>query len=180
MKDSAVKEFDLEEAIRVLESMPGVLRVLLEGLPEVWLTFADEPGAWDPRTVVVHYIHNEQVNWMVRARVILSGDEVRSFPPFQQLPDLAQYERQSVRELLKKFSGLRAQTIAKLRGLKLLPADYSRTGEHPVLGTVNLGQLLSAWVVHDLNHLHQIAKTMARRYADDVGPWRRNLAILDS
>jgi hypothetical protein len=34
-------------------------------------------------------------------------------------------------------------------------------------------------VVHDLNHLHQIAKSMAKRYTEAVGPWRENLAVLD-
>lgn len=62
---------------------------------------------------------------------------------------------------------------------ELKPSDYDRQAVHPVLGTVNLRQLLATWVVHDLNHIHQIAKSLAKGYQDVVGPWRQNLAILD-
>jgi hypothetical protein len=50
---------------------------------------------------------------------------------------------------------------------------------HPALGRVTLGQLLAAWVVHDLGHLAQIERVMARQYRDAVGPWREYLPILD-
>ena len=35
-------------------------------------------------------------------------------------------------------------------------------------------------VVHDLNHLNQIVKTMAKQYTDAVGPWREFLPISDA
>ena len=178
MEDNQAEMFNLTEAIRLLEATPATLRALLEGLPEGWLHFREDPEAWSPHTVLVHFIHNERTNWMTRARVILSDEEVRKFPSFQQLPLEGEFENQSAAQLLAQFGDLRAQNLAALRGLKLKPADYDRDGEHPVLGTVNLRQLLATWVVHDLNHLHQIAKTLAKRYAELVGPWRPNLAIL--
>jgi hypothetical protein len=89
-----------------------------------------------------------------------------------------EFEDRTVGQLLAQFADLRAQNLAALRDLQLKQADYDREGEHPVLGTVNLRQLLATWVVHDLNHLHQIAKTLAKRYGGSVGPWRPNLAIL--
>lgn len=49
---------------------------------------------------------------------------------------------------------------------------------HPELGPVTLRQLLATWVVHDLGHLHQVAKAMAFQYRDEVGPWREYLTIL--
>jgi hypothetical protein len=170
--------FDLPEAIRLLEATPASLRALLEGLPEGWLHFQEDPEAWSPRTVLVHFIHNERTNWMTRARVILSAEEVRKFPSFQQLPKEGEFEDKTIGQLLAEFADLRAQNLAALRELQLKPADYDREGEHPVLGTVNLRQLMATWVVHDLNHLHQIAKTLAKRYGESVGPWRPNLAIL--
>jgi hypothetical protein len=170
--------FELPEAVRLLEATPASLRALLEGLPEGWLHFQEDPEAWSPRTVLVHFIHNERTNWMPRARVILSDEEVRKFPSFQQLPMEGEFEDKTIGQLLAQFADLRAQNLAALRELQLRPADYDREGEHPVLGTVNLRQLLATWVVHDLNHLHQIAKTLAKRYGESVGPWRPNLAIL--
>ncbi len=171
--------FELAEGIRLLEATPGTVRALLHDLPDTWLNYQEDPEAWSPRTVLVHFIHNEETNWMIRAMVILSDAEQRSFPPFRQLPDLDEYAGLSIHELLDQFATLRAENLVALRDFELQQADFDRQGEHPVLGTVDLRQLLATWVVHDLNHLHQIAKTLAKRYREAVGPWRPNLAILD-
>ncbi|UCF28549.1 MAG: DinB family protein [Chloroflexota bacterium] len=171
--------FELDEAIRVLTATPGSVGALLGDLQDSWLEFQEEQEAWNPRTILVHYIHNELTNWMPRVRVTLSDAEVRQFPPFQQLPDLADYEAYDLQQLLARFADLRQQNLVEMQNLKLGAADFSRQAEHPVLGTVNLRQLLASWVVHDLNHLHQIAKSLAKRYREEVGPWRPNLPIVD-
>jgi hypothetical protein len=44
---------------------------------------------------------------------------------------------------------------------------------------VTLGQLLATWVAHDLTHLGQLARVMAKRYREAVGPWRAFLPLLD-
>jgi len=44
---------------------------------------------------------------------------------------------------------------------------------------VTLGQLLSTWVVHDLNHIGQIVRVMAKQYGGGVSPWRAYLGILN-
>lgn len=173
------EEFELGDAASVLAATPEALFSLLKDLPDSWLNFKEEPDAWSPRTVLVHYIHNEKTNWMPRVRVTLSGAEVRRFPPFQQLPDLGEYEVFNLRQLLDMFADLRQGNLVELQNLNIKPADYSIKAEHPVLGTVNLRQLLASWVVHDLNHLHQISKTLAKRYREEVGPWRVNLPVLD-
>ena len=177
--ETTSERFEVQEAFRVLEATPATLRALLEKLPDDWLHFQEDPEAWSPHTVLVHFIHNERANWIPRARVILSDNQVRRFPPFRQLPEEGELEAAQVGQLLGEFAELRAASLSALRSLNLRPEDYDREAEHPVLGTVNLRQLLATWVVHDLNHLHQIAKTLAKRYTDAVGPWRRNLAILD-
>ncbi|HEX6140123.1 MAG TPA: hypothetical protein VF013_06660 [Candidatus Limnocylindria bacterium] len=52
-------------------------------------------------------------------------------------------------------------------------------GLHPSLGPVTMRQLLATWVVHDHNHLAQAHGALAAHYADEVGPWRALLGILD-
>jgi hypothetical protein len=52
------------------------------------------------------------------------------------------------------------------------------TGIHPAFGEVTMEQLLSTWVVHDLNHIHQIARVMAKQYQAEVGPWVEYLGVL--
>lgn len=179
MSQSADEEFTLDQAIQVLERTPATLGSLLAGLPGAWLSYQEDPEAWSPMTVIVHFIHNERTNWMPRARVILSDAEPREFPPFRQLPETGVPTERSIEDLLQEFAELRRESLAELHRLDLSPAHFERQARHPALGTVTLRQLLATWVVHDLNHLHQIAKTLSKRYRQAVGPWRQNLAILD-
>lgn len=50
---------------------------------------------------------------------------------------------------------------------------------HPAFGPVTLRQLLATWVAHDLGHVAQIARVMAKQYRDAVGPWRAYLPVMD-
>ncbi len=172
------ESFDLTEAMSLLAATPGTLSALLEGLPDTWLDFREDPEAWSPRQVFVHFIHNERANFIPRARVMLSESGDHKFPPFRQMPEEAN-QHGPIRELLAQFTELRRENLATVKRFNLTPCDFDLQGEHPVLGTVSLGNLLATWVVHDLNHTGQIVKTLAKRYREAVGPWRQNLAILD-
>jgi len=172
--------FELEEALHVLERTPAALRALLQGLPDAWLSYQEDAEAWSPLTVLIHFIHNERMNWIPRARIILSGEDRREFPPFRQLPQDMSLSERSTAALLAEFARLREHSLVELKGLGLREQDFDRDAIHPVLGPVTLRQLLSTWVVHDLNHTHQIAKTLAKRYREVVGPWRQFLSILDA
>jgi len=163
----------------VLGATHALLRALLEPLPAAWLDFHEDAEAWSPRNVLVHFIQNELTNWIPRARVALSAGEERKFVPFQRLPTPGEFDDTDVPAMLAQFAALRRDNLTILRGFDLKPPDYLRTAEHPSLGTVTLGQLLATWVVHDLNHIHQIVKSLAKFNTDAVGPWRQFLGILD-
>lgn len=173
------EQLRLDEAIPVLEATPAILRSLLAHLPTDWLDFREDADAWSPRTVLVHFIQNERTNWIPRARVILSSDEIRRFAPFQQLPPPREIHDTDIAAMLDEFATLRQNNLTTLRDFHLTPEDYRRTAEHPLLGTVTLAQLLATWVVHDLNHTHQVLKSLAKLHIAAVGPWRQYLAILD-
>ena len=167
----------LEEAVAVLERTPLAVGALLDGVPETWARATEGEGTWSPYDVVGHLVHGERADWIPRARHILSGDP----GPFAQFDREAQFnesEGKSLGELLATFSELRARNLSELRAMKLGEGDLRRTGRHPDFGEVTLGQLLATWVVHDLDHVAQIARTMAKVYADAVGPWQAYLSIL--
>lgn len=174
-----VHPFELNEAMNSLANTPNTLRDFLGNLPDSWLDFKEDPEAWSPRSVLVHFIHNEQINWIVRARVILSDSDDKTFPPFSQMPEEEAFPPVGTGQLLDQFAELRNANLAEMRGFEIGPGELDREGVHPALGTVNLRQLISTWVVHDFNHLHQIAKSLSKRYGAEVGPWRPNLAIID-
>ena len=170
-------EFNLADAVAILERTPASLSALIVGVPERWLRATEGDGAWSPYEVILHLIQAEQTNWLPRARHILA-DERRPFDPFDQTVQFSENQGTSGAELLATFAELRRENIAALLVMKLSSADLRRIGQHPEFGAVTLGQLLATWVVHDLNHTAQIVQTMAKVYTDAVGPWRKYLAIL--
>jgi hypothetical protein len=84
----------------------------------------------------------------------------------------------TTKALVETFGQLRAEGLETLRGWGLTPAQLDLTGVHPEFGRVTLRQHLSTWVAHDLGHVVQITRTMARQYRDAVGPWRAYLSAL--
>ena len=172
--------FDLSDSLAVLERTPGVLRSLLAGLPEAWTRRNEGPETWSAFDVVGHLIDGEETDWMPRARVILGqgrGAE-RRFAPYDRFRHLTLNAGKPLGELLDRFTELRARNLADLRAFALRPAQLALTAEHPELGAVTLQQLLATWVVHDLGHLAQAARVMAKQYRDEVGPWRAYLPVL--
>lgn len=170
--------FDLAASIPVLERTPAVLDQLLRGLPESWTTATEGPESWSPFDVVGHLIDGEETDWIPRARLILGDGPDRRFPSFDRFRHLARNRGRALEDLLDEFARLRRANLVILRDLDLTPAQLDSTGIHPEFGPVTLRQHLSTWVAHDLNHLAQVARVMARQYADAVGPWRAYIPIL--
>jgi hypothetical protein len=169
-------DFQLDEAIRILERTPSVVSKLLEDLPENWTRVDEGPDTWSPRQVVAHLINGEQTDWIPRARIILQQGKYRRFDPFDRFADIN--TARPLSDLLEELDKLRAQNVATLRGWNLKDKDMELTGEHPEFGTVTMRQLLATWVVHDLSHIAQIARTMARGYTRAVGPWTAYFRVL--
>lgn len=167
----------LDDITAILARTPASLSALLEGLPQGLVTATEGDNTWSPYDVVGHLINGERVNWLPRARHILAG-ETRPFDPFDRTAQFAQSQGRQLSELLRTFEALRRDNLAALAGMNLTEADFGRVGQHPELGEVTLGQLLATWAVHDLDHLGQIARTLAKVHTRAVGPWGRYLSIL--
>lgn len=170
-------EPNLDDIVAILSRTPATLTALLEGLPDTWVAATEGDETWSPYDVIGHLIHAEHTDWMPRARHILAG-EARPFDPFDRTAQFAQSQGTRLSELLATFAALRRDNVAALVGMNLTSRNLSQTGQHPELGEVTLGQLLATWVVHDLDHVGQIARTMAKVYVDAVGPWSVYLSIL--
>ncbi len=171
-------DFDLSQAVEILQRTPQTLRALLQGLPAGWTSNNEGPGTWSPYDVLGHLIHGEKTDWIGRARRILDHGESRTFEPFDRFAQFRDSEGKSLEDLLEEFAERRAQSLGTLRALALTPEQLELKGRHPELGVVTLGQLLATWVAHDLGHVAQITRVMARQYGDQVGPWRAYLPVL--
>jgi len=171
-------EFQLEEAKEILRQTPATLDALLRPLSQTWIERNEGPGTWSPFDVVGHLIHGEETDWIPRARIIINDGESRPFEPFDRVAMFEKSKGKSLVELLDTFSRLRSSNLRQLEEMNVTPEMLEKRGTHPELGTVTLGQLLAAWVVHDLGHIAQIVRVMARQYGKEVGPWTAYLSIL--
>jgi DinB superfamily len=170
--------FSLADAVPVLRATPGTLRSWLVDLPESWTHRNEGPDTWSPFDIVGHLIHGERTDWIPRLEHLLAHGDSRPFVPFDRFAMFRDSRGKSLQELLDTFAELRGENVRRLESLRITDRDFERPGLHPELGRVTLGQLLATWVVHDLNHVAQIARVMGRQYTEAVGPWIEYLPLL--
>jgi hypothetical protein len=171
--------FMLTEGIAVLERTPATFRALLSGLPDPWTACNEGADTFSPFDNVGHLIHGERADWIPRARLILAQGTNRRFEPYDRFAQVRESEGRIIAELLEEFAHVREENLVTLRSWNLTDQDLALEGEHPEFGLVTLRQLLATWVAHDLGHVAQTARVMAKRYREAVGPWRAYLPILD-
>jgi hypothetical protein len=170
--------FQIEQAIEILSRTPAVLNSLLGNLSAEWTIKQETSDGWSPFDVVGHYIHAEETDWIPRAEIILAQGENPVFEPFDRFAMFEKSKGKTLNELLETFAVLRRANIDVLRRMNITPERLRLKGIHPELGEVNLEQLLSTWVVHDLTHIRQIVTALAKKYEENVGVWKEYLSIL--
>jgi len=164
-------EFRLDDAVEVLSRTPATLDALLRGTSPAWHLGNEGEGTFSPFDVVGHLIHGEKTDWMPRLAIILEHGPARPFDRYDRFAQAELSRGKSLDELLDTFAALRTANLTALRAVPLGGDALAKTGTHPVLGTVTLAQLLAAWVVHDLGHIAQASRAMAKQYKAEVGPW---------
>ena len=171
-------EFSINRSIEILERTPHVLIQLTNNLSADW-TMNNEGGeTWSVFDVIGHLIHGEKTDWMTRIEIILSERAHKEFEPFDRFAQLKESKGKSLEQLLNEFLAVRELNLKKLKGLRLKENDFNKTAIHPKFGTVTLSQLIAAWTVHDLDHISQISRVMAKQYKEQSGPWVEYMKIL--
>ena len=172
-------DFNLAEGMAVLERTPHAFRAMLDGLSPAWTDATEGPETWSQYVIVGNLIHAERTDWIPRAQIILAQGPERRFTPYDRFAQLHESQGKSLADLLDEFARLRAANLSTLAGWRLTDAQLALEGLHPEFGAVTLRQLLATWVAHDLGHIAQTARVMAKQYRDAIGPWRAYLPIVD-
>ena len=170
--------FELEKSIGVLSKTPFVIESLLKGLSEDWLKNNEGENTWSPYDILGHLIHGEKTDWIPRVKIILSNSDHKTFEPFDRFAQMKRDSEIPIESLLEEFKALRTNSLKILESLQIDDLKLKEKGIHPELGEVSLKELLSTWVVHDLGHIAQISRVMAKQYKSQVGPWTAYLGIL--
>jgi len=176
-KNKTVK-FNIDTACNLLSRTPKLLKSLLLDFDSTWANSNEGPSTWTAFDVVGHLIHGEKADWLLRTNMILNDGATKAFPTFEREAMFEASKGKSLNQLLEEFETLRSNNILEIKSLNLLSEDFAKTGTHPSFGPVSLEELLSCWVVHDLNHLSQISRVLAFQYKDNVGHWKEYLPIL--
>ena len=172
-------QYSLEKSYEIVERTPAVLKALLTGINEDWIINNEGPETFSPYDVVGHLVHGEKTDWTVRIKRILESGNSRTFELFDRFAQYQDSEGKYLQQLLDEFELLRAENIYWLKSLNLSATDLDKTGMHPVLGEVTMRHLLATWVVHDLTHIAQITRAMAKQYKKEIGPWTDFFRILN-
>jgi len=168
----------LEESLAILTRTPATLDSLLRDLPDPWTSADEGPGTWSPYVVIGHLIHTERSDWIPRLLIILEHGESRPFDPLDREAQLRQPDKKSLSALLDEFKDCRNVSVDRLRAVHLSTPQLELSGRHPALGRVTVRQLLATWTAHDLAHILQISRVMAKRYKQEVGPWAEYLSVM--
>ncbi len=172
--------FNIEESVEILQRTPAVLEILLSGLEEPWITGNEGKETWSPYDVVGHLIHGEKTDWVPRMMIILGEGGDKKFTPFDRFAQFEESKGKSVAALLSEFKKLRSENLRILKEIKLSEEQLQKKGIHPEFGEVTLKQLLATWVVHDLGHLTQVTRVMAKQYKQEIGPWVKYFNIFNN
>lgn len=172
-------DFNIKSAIQVLERTPLVIETMLKNLDDNW-TMKNEGGeSWSAFDIVGHYIHGEKTDWIPRMKIILSDHPNKHFVPFDRFAQFENSKGKTINQLLEEFKELRIRNLTELKSIEFSDVILNRTGIHPSFGEVTLRQLLAAWVVHDLTHIYQVSRVMAKQYDLEVGPWKEFLGVIN-
>ena len=171
-------KYSLERSYEILDRTPAVLQSLLAGLSDDWIMPNEGPETFSPYDVVGHLIHGEKTDWTERAKMIMEFGDTKTFVPWNRFAQYEESKGKTLQELLDEFAAIRKENITWFKSLQLTEADLDKKGMHPVLGSVTLRNLLSTWVVHDLTHIAQVTRVMAKQYKGEMGPWPEFFRIL--
>ena len=170
--------FSLSHSLEILERTPNVLFAMLENVSGEWTLNNEGPDTWSVYDIIGHLIHGEKTDWIARMEIILSNEADKRFEPFNRFAQFEESKGLSLLALLDEFKRLRENNIRILLSKQLTNEHLQQTGVHPAFGEVTLSQLLATWVVHDLNHIAQISRVMAKQYKAEIGPWIEYVKML--
>lgn len=172
-------KYFLNQILQILERTPHALRSLLYCLDEDWIQLNEGTGTWSPYDVVTHLIHCDKDNWIPRIKIIISDSEIKVLEAFDRWAMFEKNKEKTLNQLLDDFLKIRFESVAVLRSLNISEKHFVKTALHPELGSVTLSQLIATWAVHDLDHICQISRVMAKRYKNEVGPWIQYMRVLN-
>jgi len=162
----------LENAAARLAGSVQVIRDLVTGVSDAQARWKPGPERWSILEVVNHLHDEEREDFRFRFRHLLERPAEPS-PPIDP-PRWAVDRRYNERQLGPSVESFLAERRFSLAWLATLE-DPDLDAASPATGRT-AGELLAAWVAHDLLHVRQITKLHYDYWAREVSPLRLGYA----
>jgi hypothetical protein len=132
------------------------VRAVVQDVSDRQARWRPNATSWSILEVVNHLYDEERQDFRLRLDHILRGrtDRWPDIDPQGWVTERAYNERE-LGESLGNYLAAREGSLAWLRGLSA--PDWEATYEAP-FGTIRAGDVMAAWVVHDLKHLRQLVR----------------------
>jgi len=134
---------------------------LINGVSTAKLRKRPAPEKWSVSEIVAHLADGEIVG-AFRMRLILGspGAHIVAYDQDQWVTS-GHYDKRDPRESVEQFRVLREANLALLKSLK--PEQWKDYGVHSERGQESIEHIVRMFAGHDINHLQQIEKILARR-----------------
>lgn len=153
-----------------LESQARLIRDLLRNTRPDEAAWRPEPARWSLLEVACHLRDEEREDFRPRLEMLLHRPE-GEWPPIDPEGWVLSraYAGQKLETVLEAFLREREDSLAWLHGL--MAPDWRRSRVHPAGFVLRAGDLLAAWVAHDLLHVRQIVGLQLLRLAGRAQPY---------
>ncbi|RPI48663.1 MAG: DinB family protein [Chloroflexi bacterium] len=134
----------------------GAIRALVQGVTDQQARWKPDPTSWSVLEVVCHLLDEERSDFRVRLDLTLhrSGEPWPGINPEGWVTE-QRYNEQDLPASLAAFLQEREASIAWLQALTR--PDWAATYNAP-WGPIAAGDLMAAWVAHDLLHTRQLVE----------------------
>jgi hypothetical protein len=158
------QQLNFERAVDVLAGTPPVLAAIVTSLPRSAQDERPAEGAWSPREVLAHLLHQETTNMGPRVKRASVADGL----PFEESPP--QPPPGDGRQMSNEWADARAENLVWLR--QLTPEQRAHVVDHPRFGRITVETYVAEWAYHDLDHLRQILAVLAADLYPHIGPFQ--------
>jgi len=168
-RDPAAARAWLDAARARLAANAEAIRALGSGLGADQARWRPAPEAWSLLEVVNHLVDEEREDFRTRVEHTLR-DPAAPWPPIdpQGWVRARDYQSRDLAASLAAFLRERRASLEWLDGLAAAPWDASHV--HPTAGALRAGDMLEAWIGHDLLHLRQMNELQWQYLARDAAP----------
>jgi uncharacterized damage-inducible protein DinB len=149
-----------KDPIAMQREAPQMLASLIDGIAEAELTRRPAPGKWSVTEILAHLAEDELTStWRYRQMLEHDGLELRGFDQdlWARVGDYASWKPQ---DALAMFRLLREANLRMFA--HLTPEQWQRYGVHSERGKLTVRDLCRHMAAHDINHIEQVRRILAR------------------